>query len=45
MIIHKTSYGLFYSNNDISEIEEDCKRSAGNAKKIYYHCRKDGIPC
>ena len=36
MLIHRTTYGFYNKSSDEKKIIEDCKRSSGNASKVYH---------
>jgi len=36
MLIHRTSYGFYNKPSEEKKIIEDCKRSTGNASKVYH---------
>ena len=42
MIVHRTTYGFYDKNTDEKKIIDDCKRSLGNASKIYHKIDSDG---
>ena len=42
MIIHRTSYGFYDKNSDEKKIIDDCKRSNGNASKVYHKIDSNG---
>ena len=42
MIIHRTTYGFYDKNSDEKKIIDDCKKSNGNASKVYHKIDSNG---
>ena len=42
MIVHRTSYGFYNLPTEEAKIIEDCKRSIGNASKVYHRVNAVG---
>jgi len=43
MIVHRTSYGFYNLPTEEASIIEDCKRSSGNASKVYHRVNPVGM--
>ena len=42
MLIHRTTYGFYTKPSEEKKIIEDCKRSSGNASKVYHKINNEG---